>query len=60
MRSLKMGSPCLVLFVASVALCSPQRQGRGLGEMMESLWGGFSDQLDDFQVILLIYLLAES
>ena len=40
----------LLLAIVSVALCQPQRQGKGLGEVMENLWGGFSEGLDEFQV----------
>ena len=47
-----LGLLSLILVIISVALCQPQRQGKGLSEMMENLWGGFSEQLDDFQVRL--------
>ena len=40
----------LLVATLSLALCNPQRQGRNLGDMMENLWDGFSDHLDEFQV----------
>ena len=38
------------VFIVTFVSCNPQRQGKGLGDMMENIWGGFSDQLDEFQV----------
>jgi len=49
MQGPKMGTLSLLLVTVSVALCSPQRQSKGLGEMMENIWGGFSEELDEFQ-----------
>ena len=46
----KVGTLGLLVATLSLALCSPQRSGRGLGDMMENLWDGFSDHLDEFQV----------
>ena len=46
----KVGTLGLLVATLSLALCNPQRQGRGLGDMMENLWDGFSDHLDEFQV----------
>ena len=42
---------CAFVFIVSFVSCNPQRQGKGLEDMMENIWGGFSDQLDEFQVI---------
>ena len=50
MISPKVGTLSLLVTTLSLALCNPQRQGRGLGDMMENLWDGFSDHLDEFQV----------
>ena len=52
MLSSKVGTLGLLFAAVSLALCNPQRQGRGLGDIMENLWDGFSDHLDEFQVIL--------
>ena len=50
MFSSKVGLLCLLFATFSLSLCNPQRQGRGLGDVMENLWDGFSDHLDEFQV----------
>ena len=50
MLSSKVGTLGLLFAAVSLALCNPQRQGRGLGDIMENLWDGFSDHLDEFQV----------
>ena len=51
MLSSKVGTLSLLFAAVSFALCNPQRQGRGLGDIMENLWDGFSDHLDEFQVV---------
>ena len=50
MLSSKAGTLGLLFAILSLALCNPQRQGRGFGDVMENLWDGFSDHLDEFQV----------
>ena len=54
MLSSKVGTLGLLFAILSLALCNPQRQGRGFGDVMENLWDGFSDHLDEFQVKTLI------
>ena len=50
MKHSKLEVLCAFVFILSFVSCNPQRQGKGLGDMMENIWGGFSDQLDEFQV----------
>ena len=50
MKHSKLEVLCAFVFIVSFVSCNPQRQGKGLGDMMENIWGGFSDQLDEFQV----------
>ena len=50
MKHSKLEVLCALFFILSFVSCNPQRQGKGLGDMMENIWGGFSDQLDEFQV----------
>ena len=50
MKQSKLEVLCAFVFIVSLVSCNPQRQGKGLGDMMENIWGGFSDQLDEFQV----------
>ena len=50
MKQSKLELLCAFVFISSFVSCNPQRQGKGLGDMMENIWGGFSDQLDEFQV----------
>ena len=50
MKHSKLEVLCAFVFIGSFVSCNPQRQGKGLGDMMENIWGGFSDQLDEFQV----------
>ena len=50
MKLSKLEVLCVFVFILSLVSCNPQRQAKGLGDMMENIWGGFSDQLDEFQV----------
>ena len=50
MKHSKLEVLCAFVFIGTFVSCNPQRQGKGLGDMMENIWGGFSDQLDEFQV----------
>ena len=59
MKHSKLEVLCAFVFIVSLVSCNPQRQGKGLGDMMENIWGGFSDQLDEFQVTSFFFIVVK-